>query len=486
MSTKWPIIDLEVQNFFGVGPDCTCKGMAVEVYAERPSVHQLHFNYYPHVTGPVYEPEYKDTSYSIPAMYDTMYRGDDFGGHNIPYPHPCPPMPHSDYQQDAFVDLTKYYDNMSKGITNGDLGGYTMKPHGTAGWSSDKAYKGDILMRYMPKSAYGNDDYSKDAGFAAVKGFGNDKSGSNTLLNGFGSDSSIDAFHGQDQDSYGVLSYGEDAYGEDTYGEDAYGVDSYGSDAYGAESYGADAYGEDAYGVDSYGSDAYGAESYGEDAYGVDTYGSDAYGADAYGAESYGSDAYGVESYGDSENIYDINADAFSFGQHDAAISTEVSGDVPAVAEAVVDTGVVTTDEADKSAYGTDSYGADSYGVEANYGFDSNVFDTDHGFGQQGVSGDEANYGFDNSHFDSNLGQEGFEGHGITGGDEQFGYDSNIYGDNFGSHDFGDFGGQQGISGDDNSYGFDSNAFAATSFDANAYADNIGSHGYDGFSSQQY
>ena len=24
--SKWPIIELEIQNFFGVGPDCTCKG----------------------------------------------------------------------------------------------------------------------------------------------------------------------------------------------------------------------------------------------------------------------------------------------------------------------------------------------------------------------------------------------------------------------------------------------------------------------------
>ena len=38
-----------------------------------------------------------------------MYFGDDYGGHNIPYPHPRPPQPHKFYQQDAFVDLLAYY-----------------------------------------------------------------------------------------------------------------------------------------------------------------------------------------------------------------------------------------------------------------------------------------------------------------------------------------------------------------------------------------
>ena len=35
---------------------------------------------------------------------DMIYKGDDFGGHNIPFPHPRPPTPHSMYD-DAFVDI---------------------------------------------------------------------------------------------------------------------------------------------------------------------------------------------------------------------------------------------------------------------------------------------------------------------------------------------------------------------------------------------
>ena len=37
---------------------------------------------------------------------EMMYFGDDFGGHNIPFPHPAPPKPHKMYDQNAFVDLS--------------------------------------------------------------------------------------------------------------------------------------------------------------------------------------------------------------------------------------------------------------------------------------------------------------------------------------------------------------------------------------------
>ena len=42
----------------------------------------------------------------IHPTHDMMYFGDDYGGHNIPYPHPAPPKPHKMYDQHAFVDLT--------------------------------------------------------------------------------------------------------------------------------------------------------------------------------------------------------------------------------------------------------------------------------------------------------------------------------------------------------------------------------------------
>ena len=101
-----------------------------------------------------------------------MYRGDDYGGHNIPFPHPCPPMPHSYYEQDAFIDLDKFFFNRYNGI-EGDVGGYTMEPHGKAGWSKDKAYKGDTLMRWIMQ----DDDYGRDNGYNAVRGYGNDRYG---------------------------------------------------------------------------------------------------------------------------------------------------------------------------------------------------------------------------------------------------------------------------------------------------------------------
>lgn len=36
-----------------------------------------------------------------------------------------------------------------------------MVPHGLAGWTSDKAYKGDILMRYLPKERSDRRSYSR-------------------------------------------------------------------------------------------------------------------------------------------------------------------------------------------------------------------------------------------------------------------------------------------------------------------------------------
>ena len=151
------------------------------MFARRPEVHSLEFPWYEHTTGPVYEPEYLDPDYVMPRnMWETMYRGDDYGGHNIPYPSPTPPAPHMAYQQDAFVDIVKFFDNMSKGIYDGDLGGYDMEPHGLAGWSADKAFKGDILMRWVPDLdlstiTAGIADASKDAAYAAVQDFGNIK-----------------------------------------------------------------------------------------------------------------------------------------------------------------------------------------------------------------------------------------------------------------------------------------------------------------------
>jgi len=76
-----------------------------------------------------------------------MYRGDDYGGHNIPYPHPSPPMPHSYYDKTAFVSLDKYYANGQN--MSGDVYGYTMRPEGLAGWTPDRAFQGETLVRHI-------------------------------------------------------------------------------------------------------------------------------------------------------------------------------------------------------------------------------------------------------------------------------------------------------------------------------------------------
>ena len=41
-------------------------------------------------------------------MWHTCYRGDDFGGHNIPFPHPRPPTPQKMYQ-DGFSDIMNIF-----------------------------------------------------------------------------------------------------------------------------------------------------------------------------------------------------------------------------------------------------------------------------------------------------------------------------------------------------------------------------------------
>ena len=57
--------------------------------------------------GVVYEP-YTNESHTKPhPNRDLIYKGDDYGGHNIPFPHPRPPLPNHIYE-DAFVDLSAH------------------------------------------------------------------------------------------------------------------------------------------------------------------------------------------------------------------------------------------------------------------------------------------------------------------------------------------------------------------------------------------
>ena len=51
------------------------------------------------------EPRYSDKSYRIPKYNQhTAYEGHDFGGYNIPFPHPRPPTPDKFYE-DSFVEV---------------------------------------------------------------------------------------------------------------------------------------------------------------------------------------------------------------------------------------------------------------------------------------------------------------------------------------------------------------------------------------------
>jgi hypothetical protein len=122
----WPLVKKPVKDFFGVGDDCSACGMAKKtVFALEPKVLPLRI---PTYYAPVYEPQYADPGHRVPRydkahMDEMIYKGDDFGGHNIPYPHPQPPTPHPRYDQKAFVVLTSIFD------TDGHLRDGAVIPH---------------------------------------------------------------------------------------------------------------------------------------------------------------------------------------------------------------------------------------------------------------------------------------------------------------------------------------------------------------------
>ena len=103
VQSTWPIIRTEVQKFFHVGPGCTCEDKNRPVFYIEPRYERLHL---PEYYDPVWEPQYENPSYVMPKQAQkTQYQGDDYGGHNIPFPHPIPPKPASIYDDTAFVDL---------------------------------------------------------------------------------------------------------------------------------------------------------------------------------------------------------------------------------------------------------------------------------------------------------------------------------------------------------------------------------------------
>ena len=58
--------------------------------------------------APVWEPVYEPGAGGPKAHnQESCYKGDDYGGHNIPFPIPTPPKPDR-YYSDAFYDMSKH------------------------------------------------------------------------------------------------------------------------------------------------------------------------------------------------------------------------------------------------------------------------------------------------------------------------------------------------------------------------------------------
>ena len=108
---QWPIVTKQVQDFFHVGPDCSCRTAKERpvVVAKEPVLLQMNL---PAEYAPCWEPQYEDPSYRKPSPHmdkDMIFKGDDYGGYNIPFPLNPPPTPHPMYDQHAFVDLHDVY-----------------------------------------------------------------------------------------------------------------------------------------------------------------------------------------------------------------------------------------------------------------------------------------------------------------------------------------------------------------------------------------
>ncbi len=103
--TKWPFIQKEIQEFFNVGPDCQNMGNQKIGYKEPQQWKRLPVSDY-------YEAAWEPIEEKTVARHnqESCYLGDDFGGHNYPFPHPRPPTPDK-YYVDGFIDITAYYHN---------------------------------------------------------------------------------------------------------------------------------------------------------------------------------------------------------------------------------------------------------------------------------------------------------------------------------------------------------------------------------------
>ena len=154
-ASKWPLICDEVQQFFGVGPDCTCHDKDRKIIFNEPRYEPLGL---PSYYEPAYEPQYEKNMPKVAKLnYHTFYRGDDFGGHNIPYPHPRPPTPDA-YYTDCFVDLLNIYDGVTDSYAGHGFGaqiGYHGESNNGYGNYADAGAIGNLLKG----DSYGQSDY---------------------------------------------------------------------------------------------------------------------------------------------------------------------------------------------------------------------------------------------------------------------------------------------------------------------------------------
>ena len=102
--TKWPYVRKEVRDLFKVTEDCHCDGTKETKYID-PANRLTQIGAF----RPFYEPVGSKQIKKQQVM-ELCYQGDDFGGHNIPTPHPTPPKPDS-YYEDAFIKIDEYLDD---------------------------------------------------------------------------------------------------------------------------------------------------------------------------------------------------------------------------------------------------------------------------------------------------------------------------------------------------------------------------------------
>ena len=156
-----------MQDFFGVGKDCKCN--KEKIYIQWPEFKRINL---PSGYAEAWEPQYEDPSYKVPKLAQhACYRGDDFGGHNIPFPHPVPPKPDTRIYDDAFVDLGRIfgvYANDDKAFYGRDIYGfddgysrYGSEPYGAVSYGpytyeDDYLYEDPDADRY-----YGNARYER-------------------------------------------------------------------------------------------------------------------------------------------------------------------------------------------------------------------------------------------------------------------------------------------------------------------------------------